>query len=144
MAKIAGEIRTFIYNLQTELEKQYGIIESLSDEVESLENRAGDLKSNPGKISDGYHTFDELYYHRMLLFSIICNQNKDVAWKSWLHADGTTFEDYFIVGITTPEGDYSYHFNKVHWGMFNVKELPNAPEWDGHEPEDIKRLLSLL
>ena len=36
-------------------------------------------------ISDGYHTFDELYYHRMILFSIICNQNKDRAWKSKLH-----------------------------------------------------------
>lgn len=24
-------------------------------------------------ISDGYHTFNELYYHRMVLFSIILN-----------------------------------------------------------------------
>ena len=26
-----------------------------------------------GKISDGYHTFEELYYHRMILFAVICN-----------------------------------------------------------------------
>lgn len=25
-------------------------------------------------VSDGYHTFDELYYHRGLLFSLVCNQ----------------------------------------------------------------------
>ena len=27
--------------------------------------------------------------------------------------------------------------------MFDVKELSNAPEWDGHKPEDIIRLLTL-
>lgn len=96
------------------------------------------------KLSDGYHTFDELYYHRMVLFSIICNQNKERAWKSWLHSDGTMFDDYFIVGITTPDGDYSYHYHKDNWDKFDVKELNAAPEWDGHKPEDIERLLSLL
>lgn len=28
--------------------------------------------------------------------------------------------------------------------MFNVKELEYAPEWDGHKPSDITRLLTLL
>jgi len=96
------------------------------------------------KTSDGYHTFDELYYHRMILFSVICNQNKERAWKSWLHADGTMYEDYFIVGINTPDGDYSYHYHKDHWSKFDVKELKNAPVWDGHKSEDVDRLLSLL
>ena len=27
--------------------------------------------------------------------------------------------------------------------MFNVKEIPNAPEWDGHKPEDVGRLFSI-
>lgn len=102
------------------------------------------LKEGPGKISDGYHTFDELYHHRMILFSIICNQNKEHVWKSWLHSDGTMYPDYFIVGITTPEGDYSYHYHKDNWTKFNVPELMNAPVWDGHKPGDIERLYSLL
>jgi hypothetical protein len=97
-----------------------------------------------GEISDGYHTFDELYYHRMVLFSVICNQNKEKAWKSKLHADGTMYDNYFIVGITTDEGDYTYHYHMDSWDMFNVKELEFAPEWDGHKPDDIARLLSLL
>lgn len=96
-----------------------------------------------GQISDGSHTFDELYHHRMILFSIICNSNVAVAWKSWKHHDGTMYDDYFIVGVTTPEGDYSYHYHKDHWNRFSVKELDLAPEWDGHKPEDIERLLSL-
>ncbi len=97
-----------------------------------------------GQTSDGYHTFDELYYHRMILFSVICNQNKENAWKSWLHEDGTMYDDYFIVGITTDEGEYTYHYHKREWSYFNVKELKSAPKFDGHRPEDITRLLSLV
>lgn len=96
-----------------------------------------------GDISDGSHTFNELYYHRMVLFSIICNTNKDVAWKSWKHHDGTMYDDYFIVGINTPKGQYSYHYHKDNWNKFLVKELELAPEWDGHKPSDIERLYSL-
>lgn len=96
-----------------------------------------------GNTSDGYHTFNELYYHRMLLFSVICNGNKDRSWKSWKHHDGTMFDDYFIVGITTKQGNYTYHYHKDHWEMFNVQELSLAPEWDGHTPSDITRLLTL-
>lgn len=97
-----------------------------------------------GMLSDGYHTFDELYAHRMILFSVICNQNKDKAWKSWLHSDGTMFDDYFIVGITTLEGDFTYHYHKNDWDRFKVKELTNASEWDGHTSWDIVRLNSLI
>lgn len=97
-----------------------------------------------GQVSDGSHTFDELYYHRMILFSVICNTHKSKAWKSWKHHDGTMYDDYFIVGVDTPEGQYSYHYHKDHWDEFNVIELDNAPEWDGHKPEDITRLLSLV
>ena len=48
--------------------------------------------SDIGQISDGCHTFDELYYHRMMLFSIICNTHKDKAWKSYRHSDGEIWE----------------------------------------------------
>ena len=99
---------------------------------------------NIGQVSDGSHTFDELYYHRMMLFAIICNTYKNKAWKSWKHEDNTMYDDYFIVGITTPKGDYSYHYHKDHWSKFNVKELDNAPKWDGHQPKDIDRLFSLF
>jgi hypothetical protein len=99
---------------------------------------------NIGQISDGSHTFDELYYHRMMLFAVICNTYKDAAWKSWKHEDGTMYDDYFIVGITTPDGDYSYHYHKDHWDMFNVRELAKAPKYDGHQPKDVDRLLSLV
>jgi len=96
-----------------------------------------------GEVSDGYHTFNELYHHRAVLFSVICNARRDLSWKSKVHADGTMFDDMFIVGINTPEGQYTYHYNLPYWDMFDVPEVDNAPEWDGHQPSDINRLLSL-
>lgn len=94
-------------------------------------------------VSDGYHTFDELYYHRGLLFSLVCNQNNEISWKSRKHSDGTMYNGMFIAGINTPEGQYTYHCENDLWDLFNVKELEHAPEWDGHKPKDIVRLLSL-
>lgn len=96
-----------------------------------------------GEVSDGSHTFNELYHHRMILFAIICNVYKEHAWKAWKHHDGTMYDDYFIVGIDTPQGQYSYHYHKDNWDYFKVIERHNAPKWDGHKPNDIERLLSL-
>lgn len=108
-----------------------------------MEKQQSQLKTD--NISDGFHTFGELYYHRTLLFSVLCNTYKDKAWKSKFHADGTMFNDMFIVGLETPQGQYTYHCELKYWNMFsNVKELPKAPKWDGHKPEDITRLLSLI
>lgn len=115
----------------------------------SEEKEAGKIKfefnvDHIGQVSDGSHTFDELYYHRMMLFAVVCNTYKAKAWKSLLHHDGTMYDNYFIVGIQTPEGQYSYHYHIDHWHVFDVKELSHAPEWDRHTPEDITRLMSLL
>lgn len=100
---------------------------------------------NIGEFSDGYHTFNELYHHRAILFAVICNQFKKLAWKSKFHSDGTMYDDMFIVGINTPQGPATYHYNiNPYWDLFDVEELSNAPEWDGHTPDDaIKRIYSL-
>lgn len=79
----------------------------------------------------------------MMLFATICNKFNEISWKSLQHHDGTMYENYFIVGIDTPEGQFTYHYSIEHWDMFNVKELDKAPEWDGHTSNDITRLLSL-
>lgn len=62
-------------------------------------------------MSAGYHTFEELYRHRVILFQVICNEFQDRSWKSKKHADGTMYQDCFIVGITTEQGDYTYHYH---------------------------------
>lgn len=98
-----------------------------------------------GNTSDGYHTFNELYHHRAVLFSVIVRDHRELAWKSMRHHDGTMYDGMFIVGIETPEGQATYHYDiDPYWDMFNCKELDQAPEWDGHTPsEAIERIATL-
>ncbi len=98
-----------------------------------------------GKTSDGYHTFNELYMHRTNLFAVICRQNPSCSWISNKHEDGTMFDGMFIAGIKTPEGDYTYHCENEYRELFKgVKVLEFAPPYDGHLPDDIGRLFSIL
>jgi hypothetical protein len=95
------------------------------------------IPDNIGDFTDGYHTFNELYHHRAVLFSVICNMMPDKAWKSKLHDTGDMFDGMFIVGIETPEGQATYHYDiNPYWDMFKVKELERAPKWDGHTPDE--------
>ena len=50
-----------------------------------------------GDMSDGYHTFDELYEHRCLLFIVLCLQNKSRAfWRPH-------YEGWPLLGLTIAE-----------------------------------------
>jgi hypothetical protein len=95
-----------------------------------------------GDFSDGYHTFNELYHHRAVLFSVICNMFSEKAWKSKLHDTGDMYDGMFIVGIETEQGQATYHYDiEPYWDMFKVKELEKAPKYDGHTPSDaIERI----
>jgi len=101
--------------------------------------------SEIGEISDGYHTFNSLYNQRLCLSAALVNAYKDKAWKSRLHHDGEPCfgGGWFIVGITTPAGDYTYHYELKDWNLFDCKVLDKAPEWDGHTDKDVSRLLTL-
>lgn len=110
-------------------------------------NAVIDLINNPsqlvtGDTSDGYHTFNELYHHRAVLFSVIVKAFPDKAWKSKQHNDGTMYDGMFIVGIDTPEGQATYHYDiDPYWDMFKCHELVRAPKWDGHTPaQAIERI----
>ena len=98
-----------------------------------------------GETSDGYHTFNELYHHRAVLFSVIVRDHREFAWKARKHHDGTMYEGMFIVGIETPKGQATYHYDlDPYWDMFDCEEREYAPEWDGHTPDDaIARIAEL-
>lgn len=96
-------------------------------------------------VSDGFHTFRQLYYQRMMLFAAIVKQNKDKAWKSLRHEDGELCfgGGWFIVGVDTPEGSYTFHYEDNYYSLFDCKELERGKHWDGHTEKDVTRLLSL-
>lgn len=95
-------------------------------------------------ISDGYHTFGELYAHRTVLFACLCNlEHHDMSFKSWHHSDGTMYDGYFIAGIYADSGWVTYHCEAKYWDMFHCVEYDLAPEWDGATPNDgLMRLVS--
>lgn len=99
-----------------------------------------------GQVSDGYHTFDQLYEHRTLLFCTLMNQLKDISWHSKFHNDGSTYENWFIAGMELPSGTITYHLpGYLKPYLSQIKELPKAPPWDGHKAEDVvKRLENYL
>lgn len=102
-----------------------------------------------GQTSDGYHTFDELYRHRMLLTAALFD-----AWyaldhdlvspadpgegfephKSRRHSDGTEpfGGGWFIVVAQLPAGQISYHYQLEHWGLFGIPERELPAPFDGH------------
>ncbi len=98
-----------------------------------------------GDTSDGYHTFNELYHHRAVLFSVIVRDHRELAWKAKKHHDGTMYDGMFIVGVDTPQGQATYHYDiDPYWDMFDCRELESAPEWDGHTPDEaIERIATL-
>lgn len=125
--------------------EQYANYTRDCDNYVNLDNYVEVPSTGIGDLSDGYHTFNELYHHRAILFSVICNMFPDKAWKSKLHDTGDMFEGMFIVGIETPEGQATYHYDiNPYWDMFKVKELDRAPTWDGHTPEDAINRISKL
>ncbi len=99
-----------------------------------------------GELSDGFHTFNSLYEQRMILFAALVKAYKDKAWKSYRHDDGEYCfgGGWFIVGIDTPEGSYTYHYENKYWNMFDCIELQRGKHWDGHTEADAEtRLMSL-
>jgi hypothetical protein len=104
---------------------------------------------------DGYHTFDELYEHRIRLFIALCryfiqgkrHDDYRTVWASTLHSDGTSFGDWFILGLGDTKGDQiTYHLPARFWEEVTqfAEVLERAPEYDGHTSGDVLERLKAL
>jgi len=90
--------------------------------------------------TDDYHTFRELYEHRMALTSALTRHVK--SYRSLKHNDGTMFDDMFIVVFYINGKQCSYHYPIRFWEFFDhcaIKE--KAEEWDGHTSDDVINIL---
>lgn len=120
--------------------------------------KAGVLRPVDGDVSDGFHTFNELYRHRMLLSAALWNgwyklgtDGSGHDWfdphKSRLHSDGEVpfGGGWFIIVAQLPTGQVSYHYPLEHWDLFRIPERERAAEWDGHSAgEAATRLEAFL
>lgn len=119
------------------------------------------LKIDTNKISDGYHTFEELYDHRISLYISLCKiiqgykyngdlrnifPDEKIVWRSLKHSDGSVWNGWFLLGINTRYGkQITYHLPINRWDDTSFADTrKKAPKFDGHTPEDvIKRLKEL-
>lgn len=93
-----------------------------------------------GQVSDGYHTFDELYEHRNMLFISLLRSMPKLAWRARHHSDGTMFEGFFVAGLRLESGMITYHVPSTLWKYLDysrIATLDKAPEWDGHTAQDV-------
>ena len=115
--------------------------------VNKIQHSLGFLSGNElQKISDGHHSFKELYDFRMLynaaFFNSLHESGKVKVQKSFRHDDGEfcfgSNGEWFIVIAELPEGQVSNHYRKEHWELFNgvPMEIPTIV-FDGHTPEDV-------
>lgn len=102
------------------------------------------IEGDTGNVSDGHHTFDELYDHRCHLFVALMRSNPEISWRARQHEDGSKYEGWFIAGMCLPTGDISYHLPTRMWTMLdglNIATGEYGRKWDGHTAVDtIKRL----
>lgn len=113
------------------------------------------IECDAGKISDGYHTFDELYEHRCLLFVALIMSNPRISWRARCNSDGSKLDGWFIAGMDLPTGQIGYHLPERMWHCFDKILGPinlsgtgrqgtfdRAPEWDGHTSEDVLKRIA--
>ena len=125
-------------------------IDIINDLIKWGKENAPDFKEND--LSDGYHTFNELYEFRKLYNAALFNEwaakGKYDVHKSLKHYDG---EDcfgggWFIVVAILPTGQITNHYKLKDWNLFKVPEIEKAKyPFDGHTPQDVlKRLSEIL
>lgn len=131
--------------------------------VQELVNGLGEQIEN---ISDGYHSFSELYEFRKVYNALLFNEwaknpKCTVEWffnqrglkeqriiskeyqydvhKSLRHNDGELCfgGGWFIVVAILPSGQISNHYKIEDWNLFQIPEVEKAKyEFDGHTSED--------
>lgn len=102
------------------------------------------VPGDAGNVSDGYHTFNELYDHRNALFVNIVLAHPDMAFKTWKDHDGHKQDGWCIVGLNTPHGQISYHLRAGYWHILDIRKIEYNADYDKHDGGDvIARLLKL-
>lgn len=126
---------------------------------EAISSLVQDKTSDANLISDGYHTFGELYEFRKMYNAVLFNEwasyegwggkitPKHNVHKSWKHSDGELAfgGGWFIVSAMLPTGLISNHYKAEDWDLFKVPEVEKALfEYDGHTGADVLERLKGL
>ena len=120
---------------------------AMNGEVENFQ-----LCNDFGEVSDGYHTFNELYDYRMIYNALWFNElskthpEYDVH-KAKRHRGGELCfgGGWFIVMCELPTGQISNHYELKYWDLFDIPEKEKSNLWDGHTPHDAyERMMNYI
>lgn len=110
-------------------------------------------KISIAKISDGYHSFSELYEHRNFLFITIArmfSDNNSYVWKSLRDTKGKNLNGWFILGVDYmgPDEDkllqITYHLPMSLWRFCKFASTLPKSTWNGHTSKDVIYLLKQM
>lgn len=137
----------------------YYVVSELSQVNQLIQNLPKNQREN---VSDGYHTFKELYDHRIRLWIELCKakseqfQNKGgvmdfencPVWITTVHSDGSSWDGWFVLGVGKEKGQQiTYYLPNSYWNECSrfATILEKAPEFDGHTSADVlERLKELI
>ena len=102
-------------------------------------------------VSDGYHSFGELYDFRKMYNAVLFNewskQGKYSVHKSTRHFEGDECfgGGWFIVVANLPSGQISNHYEIDDWDLFDCRAYEKALlPYDGHTGQDVLNRLAAL
>jgi hypothetical protein len=124
----------------------YYDVKSINSNI-ALSKREANIDTN--LISDTFHTFGDLYEHRVWLWIKLCSLeklNKAFVWRSLKHSDGSNIDGWFLLGIGQIFGEQiTYHVPMRMWEYcFFAPILELAPTFDGHTSSDVLERLKNL
>lgn len=129
------------------------------NELVKFSKKAGFDENN---VSDGYHTFAELYEFRKAYNAALFNEwashypiknpDQTIAYKydvhkSWKHNDGELcFGGGWLIAVAVlPTGQISNHYEAKDWDLFKIPEAVKAKyPFDGHTSKDVLERLNFL
>lgn len=104
-----------------------------------------------GDLSDGYHTYRELYEFRKMYNAALFNEwalnGKYNVHKSVRHHDGEECfgGGWFIVVAILPKGQITNHYKMEDWELFRIPQHEKALyEYDGHQSRDVLERLKAV
>lgn len=120
-----------------------------------------EVSSGEPQVSDGYHTFKDLYEMRMLLNAHLFNEwesaGKCTLFKSIYHIDNNNEVvpcfggGWFLVVAKFPTigKQISFHYETKYWELFKIPAVGQSwiadhYKYDGHTSKDIAEILTEL
>jgi hypothetical protein len=122
-------------------------VQEVNDAVASLSSE------DRNKVQDGYHSFSELYKHRITLYITLCrvlsihSGPSNPIWCSKKQSDGNEIKGWFLLGINkTSNYQITYHLPNSEWEEVSkfAEVLNTAPVWDGHTSNDVLMRLNWI